>query len=108
MTKGGKSAWKGEWENVMSGKQLDTVQEETLAVFATGIIVDNEHSRPLLLQRAQTRIEGRKPSRGTGTKGESFSGRKGSERRAKITSKGTCTNPSCKSWPPSACENLQI
>ena len=27
--------------------------------------------------KAQTRIEGRKPSRGTGTKGESFSGRKG-------------------------------
>ena len=30
---------------------MDSVQEETLAVSATEMIVDNEHNRPLLLRR---------------------------------------------------------
>ena len=32
------------------------VQEETLAVSATGIIVDNKHNRRLLLQRRRHRL----------------------------------------------------
>ena len=32
VTKGRTSAWTGEWENVVSGKQMDSVQEEALAV----------------------------------------------------------------------------
>ena len=34
----------GGWENVISGKQMDNVQEETLAVLDTGVIVDNKHN----------------------------------------------------------------
>ena len=44
------------WENVISGQHVDSVQEETLAVSATGMIVDNEHNRPLLLQRRRHRF----------------------------------------------------
>ena len=50
------SAWKGEWENAIIGKQLGSVQEETLAVSATGIIVDNQHNRPLILQERRHRL----------------------------------------------------
>ena len=49
------SAWKGEWENVVSGKQMDSVQTETLAVFATEVIVDNEHNR-LVSEGASSRM----------------------------------------------------
>ena len=49
--KGRMSAWKGEWENVISGNHMDSVQEQTLAVLARGAIVDNKHNRILLLQR---------------------------------------------------------
>ena len=35
VTKGRKSGLRGEWENAISGKQLDSVQGETLAVSAT-------------------------------------------------------------------------
>ena len=57
------TALKGEWENVISGKQMDSVQEETLVVSATEIIVDNQHNRPLMLQKCRrrlTQIDGRK------------------------------------------------
>ena len=64
------SALGGEWENVFSGKHTDSVQEETLAVFATKLIVDNEHNRLLLLQRPQTHNDGRKPSKGFGPRRE--------------------------------------
>ena len=45
------SAWRGEWENDVSGNHMDSVQEQTLAVLARGVIVDNKHNRILLLQR---------------------------------------------------------
>ena len=45
------SAWRGEWENDISGNHMDSVQEQTLAVLARGVIVDNKHNRILLLQR---------------------------------------------------------
>ena len=41
---------------VVSRKQMDSVQEETLAVSATGIVVDNKHNRLLLLQRHRHRL----------------------------------------------------
>ena len=50
------SAWKGEWENAISGKQMDSVRKETLAASATEIIVDNEHNRPLLLRMRRHRL----------------------------------------------------
>ena len=38
-------------ENAISGKQKDSVQEETVAVSATmGVNVKSQHQRPLLLQ----------------------------------------------------------
>ena len=35
---------------------MDSVQEETLAVLATGRIVDNTHNRPVLLRRRRHRL----------------------------------------------------
>ena len=49
VTKGDKSPLKGKWKNALSEKQLDGVQEETLAV-------DKKHNRPLLLQRRRHRL----------------------------------------------------
>ena len=43
-------------EESQCGKQMDSVQEETLAVSATGIIVDNRHHHPLLLRRRRHRL----------------------------------------------------
>ena len=42
--------------NPISGKQMDTVQEETLVVSATEIIVDNQHNRLLLLRERRDRL----------------------------------------------------
>ena len=56
--KGRKSSLRGKKENAISGKQLYSVQEETLAVSATEIIV----SAP----KTQTQIDGRRPSKGIG------------------------------------------
>ena len=46
----------GQWESGISGKKTDSVQEETLAVLSTEVIVDNEHNRPLLLRRRRHRL----------------------------------------------------
>ena len=69
VTKGRTSALKGKWENADNGKQMDSVQEETLAVSATGVTVDNKHNRPLLLQRRRHRLMEEKPSKSVGTQG---------------------------------------
>ena len=58
-----------EWKrNVISGKQTDSVQKETLAVFATEVIVDktstivppnlsqNKNYRPLLVHKRRHRL----------------------------------------------------
>ena len=47
----------------ISGKQLDSVQNETLAISAMEVTVDKKHNRPLLLHKAQTQTDGRKPSK---------------------------------------------
>ena len=46
---------------VISGEQLDSVQEETLAVLATGTIVVSKHSRLLLLRRRRHWLTGESP-----------------------------------------------
>ena len=55
VTKGEKAALRGKWENAISGKQLDSVQEENPAVSATDVIVDKKH-KPLLLQKRRHRL----------------------------------------------------
>ena len=62
VTKGRTSALKGMWESAISGKQLDSVQEETLAVSATEDIVDKAQSSSPAA-KTQTQIDGRKPSK---------------------------------------------
>ena len=48
--------WWGQWENAISGKQMDSAQEETLLVSATEVIVDKEHNRPLFLRIRRPRL----------------------------------------------------
>ena len=55
VTDGEKSASKGKEENAISGKQLDSGQDEALAVSATEVIVDNKHNR-LLIHRRRHRL----------------------------------------------------
>ena len=74
------------WEEsgrVISGRQLDSVQEETLVVSATDRIVDRKHNRPLLLQKRGHRLTCRQ------------------------SLKGKCTAPSCNFWHPPVCQNYQ-
>ena len=61
------SALTGKWENAIIGKQLDGVQEETLAVSATEVIVDKKTQSFRGLE-AQIQIDGRKPSNGFGSR----------------------------------------
>ena len=56
--------------------------------------------------KAQTQIDGRKSSKGTGSRGESLSGRKG-QKAGKHHLKGTCSNSSCNSWHPPVCQNCK-
>ena len=44
-----------------NGEQTDSVQEETVAIFSTEVIVDNEHNRPLLLQERRHRLTEESP-----------------------------------------------
>ena len=80
------SAWKGEWENVVSGKHMESVQEETLAVLATEVIVDNEHNRSLLLRRRRHRLA-KEDLRKAKPPRESSPSRKKSQRPCKNTAK---------------------
>ena len=57
--------------------------------------------------KAQTQIDGRKPSKGFGPEGESPSGRKGLE-ACKHFLKGTCSNSSCNYWHLSACQTTNL
>ena len=73
---------------------MDSIQEATLAVFATDVIVDNEHNR-LLLLRWHRQTDGRKHSKDIGARREreSPSGTKG-QKACKSYLKGSCMNPS--------------
>ena len=53
------SALRRKWANALSGKQKDSVHEETLAVSAKEVIVDKKNNRA---PNAQSQTDGRKPS----------------------------------------------
>ena len=97
------SVWKGEGENVVSGKQMDSVQEETLAVSAMGIIVVKKHNRPLLLQRREHRLTGEDFRKAVAPGRKSF-WEDGSKKTCKSYLKRNCTNPSCNYWHPPVCQ----
>ena len=59
-----------------------------------------------LAPKAQTQIDGRKPTKGFGLRGEIPSGRKG-QTACKKHLKGKCTNPSCDYWHPPVCQNYK-
>ena len=80
-TKGKKSALRGKWQNAISGKQLDTVQEETPAVSASEVIVDRKAQSSSPAPKGQTQTDGRKPSKGVGPRRGSPSGSKGQKAR---------------------------
>ena len=66
---------------------MDSVQEETLAVSAAGIIVDNRHNHPLLLRRRRTQIDGRKYLRQALAAGEKVLLEGKAKKCVKVTSK---------------------
>ena len=92
-------------ENAIVGKQLDSVQEETLAVTATEDVVDKAQSSSPA-PKTQTQIDGGKPSKGFGPRGGSLSGRKG-QKACKVFLQGTCANSSCYYWHPPVCQNYK-
>ena len=74
--------------NAISGKQLDSVQKETLVLSATGVIVHKKHSLLLLLQRRGTQTDEREPFKKAQAPGESSpSGKKCQRPRKKNRSK---------------------
>ena len=81
--KGEKSAWRGKWESAISGKQLDNVPKENYAVpvmiehLETGAIRDTKGQSYSPAPKAQTQIDGKKPSKGSGLRGWSPSGKGG-------------------------------
>ena len=80
----------GECE-LSSREQTDSVQEEAVAVFATEVLVDNVHNRPLLLQERRHRVTE-----------ENY------RKRVKTNPKGTYTNRSCHYWHPPVCQKVQV
>ena len=86
--------WKEKCDNAISGKQLDSVQEETLAVFATEVIVDIELNRLLLLQWRRHRLTEESPRKALAP-GEKVLLEGKVRKRAKNTSKELVTNPFC-------------
>ena len=87
----------------MSGKQKDGVQEETLAVSATGKVVDNKHKPSSRVPKTQTQSDGRRLSKGSASGGSSALRRR-YQTPCKNYLKGNCTNPSCDYWPPPVCQ----
>ena len=72
---------------------MDSIQEATLAVFATDVIVDNEHNRLLLLRWHRHRLTEESIRRTLAPGKESLSGTKG-QKACKRYLKESCTNPS--------------
>ena len=86
--KGRMSAWKGEWENTISGKQRDSVQEETPTVsFSHGRRRGQKVQSSSPAPKSTTQTDGRKASKGFGPRGQSPSGRKGQKACKKKSSK---------------------
>ena len=105
--KGRMSALREGWEHAISGKQMDSVQEETLAVSVTEMIVGNEHNCPLLLRMRRHRLteESLRKSLGPGEK--VLLKRKVGRRACQNYFKGSCANPSCDCWHPPVCQNYK-
>ena len=80
---------------------MDSVQEETLAVLATVIIVDNKHNRPLLLQRRRHRLTEEDLRRALAP-GEEVLLEGKVRKRANVRN---CTNLWCNCWHPPVCQN---
>ena len=86
---------KGQWENAISGEQLDIVQKEMRGNFRhddskRGNLTQSSSLAP----KTETQTDGRKPSKGFGPRGESPSGRKAQKACQKFF-KVTCTNSTC-------------
>ena len=101
--KGNMSALKGNQETAIGGKPVYSVQEETSAVSATEIIVDNQHNRPLLLHDRRHKMTEEDLRKET-LLGELVS----PEREVKDRYlKGNCTNPSYDYWHPPVRQNYK-
>ena len=87
VTEGENSALIGKSENAISGKQMDSVQEETLAVSATEIIVDSQHNQPRLLQKRRQKTTEEDLRKQT-SQGEAVHPERESKDRARITLQG--------------------
>ena len=98
------SARTEKWENAFSGKQLDSVPEETPVVFTTDLILVNEHSHPLVLQERRRRQTEESLANMANLRGESPSGLKGRKICENVLG-GACTETSCDFWHPSVCLN---
>ena len=99
-----RSACRGGWENVISGKQMDdSVQEETLAVSAAGIIVENKHSRLLLHQKRRHRLTETNHQKVQVSEVKVLL-EKEAELRADISLRRKFTNPLCDYWHPLVCQ----
>ena len=79
--------WQGNGTMLSVESKLDSVQEETLAVSATGAIVDNKHNRLLLLQRRTHTLTEENP-RKVLAPGEKVLLEEKVKTRAKLSSKG--------------------
>ena len=93
----------------VSGKQLDSVRKETQVV---SVMIEHLENRCDQRQdgqvsspapKAQTQTDGKKPSKGSGLRGESPSGTRG---RISCRHLRKCTNPSCNFWPYVSIANL--
>ena len=100
------SAWKGVWENVISGKQVDSVQRGDSCSLSHGSNRGQRAQSSSPARKAQTQVNGRKPSQGFGPRGESPSGRKG-EKACKVTSKEIAQMASCDHRHPPVCQNYK-
>ena len=94
------SALKRERVKAISGKQMGSVQWETLAVSATEIIVDNKHNRPLLLQKQRLRLTEEDLRQEKATRKRVLEERK-IKKKCRNYFTRSCTNPSCDCWHPS-------
>ena len=74
-------------ERMLSVESNWSVQEETHAVSATGVIVNNKHSRPFLLERRRHRLTGENPRKRFLAPGENVLLEGNVRMRARISSK---------------------
>ena len=79
--------------------QLDSVRKDTHAVSVTGPIVDRKDNR-------LTQTDGKKPSKGSGRRGESPTGT-GGRIACRYFFWGKCSNPWRKNWHPPVCLNYK-